>query len=458
MVRPSANSDVQLPLAPSLARRRLQVYLLLLISDGLAIFGGFSLAGYLYLGEWTNRLVMLEAQLVIPIYWTAAIARNAYSAATALDARTGIIRAALALGVGVATVTAAAYFLKASENFSRVISASGMALSLALLAASRDNWVHFVRKRCGETATNFLLITDGCEQISLPNSYHVDARKHGLVPDILDPRAMDRLAQFLANMDHVLVHCHPDRRADWAKVLKGTGIRTEIVYEAVSEIGAMGAHVTQDYCGFVVAVGPLGLRNRILKRGFDLVLATIGFVVLLPLMLGIALAIKLEDRGPALFVQPRVGRNNRFFSIYKFRSMRRESLNAAGSRLVVRDDPRVTRVGRLIRATSLDELPQLVNIIQGDMSLVGPRPHALGSKAGQKLYWEVDQRYWHRHSLKPGLTGLAQVRGFRGGTDQESDLASRLNADLEYLDGWTLWRDIAIIFATAKVAIHRDAY
>ena len=241
-------------------------------------------------------------------------------------------------------------------------------------------------------------------------------------------------------------------------MLKGTGIRTEIVYEAVSEMAAMGAHFTREYCGFVITVGPLGLRDRIFKRGFDLILATIGFAVLMPLMVGIALAIKLEDRGPALFVQQRVGRNNRMFSIYKFRSMRSESVNAAGSRLVAREDTRVTRVGRLIRATSLDELPQFANIIQGDMSLVGPRPHALGSLAGQKLYWEVDQRYWQRHSLKPGMTGLAQVRGFRGGTDHESDLASRLQADLEYLDGWTLWRDIAIIFATAKVAIHRNAY
>ena len=119
MDRKTEKTEIQLPLAPSLAGRRLQVYLLLLVSDGLAILGGFSLAGFLYLGEWLNRLVMLEAQLIIPIYWTVAIARKAYSIDAALDARTGIIRTASTLLIAVATVIAAAYLLKASENFSR---------------------------------------------------------------------------------------------------------------------------------------------------------------------------------------------------------------------------------------------------------------------------------------------------------------------------------------------------
>ena len=269
---------------------------------------------------------------------------------------------------------------------------------------------------------------------------------------------MDRVAKFLTNMDRVLVRCQPERRADWAIVLKGVGIQAEIVYDEVSELGAIGVHSTQEYGGLVIAVGPLGLRDRILKRSFDLALATIGLIVLMPLMLCVALAIKLDDQGPVLFVQRRVGRNNRQFSIYKFRSMSSNCRDLAGANLVARDDRRVTRVGRFIRASSIDELPQLLNIIQGEMSLVGPRPHALGSRAGQKLYWEVDQRYWQRHSLKPGLTGLAQVRGFRGGTDHDDDLDGRLQADFEYIDGWTLWRDVAIILATATVVVHRNAY
>ena len=168
--------------------------------------------------------------------------------------------------------------------------------------------------------------------------------------------------------------------------------------------------------------------------------------------------ILLEDGAPVLFVQRRVGRGNRFFAIYKFRSMRNERSDADGRTSASRDDDRITRVGRFIRATSIDELPQLFNVLAGDMSLVGPRPHAIGSQAGEKLFWEVDQRYWLRHALKPGITGLAQVRGWRGATECETDLKGRLQADLEYLRGWSLWRDIRILVATVKVVVHERAY
>lgn len=118
----------------------------------------------------------------------------------------------------------------------------------------------------------------------------------------------------------------------------------------------------------------------------------------------------------------------------------------------------MTRVGAFIRKTSIDELPQLINVLKGDMSIVGPRPHPLGSRAANKLFWEVDDRYWHRHAAKPGLTGLAQVRGYRGATRLEADLTDRLHADLEYLDTWSIWRDLLIIFMTFRVLVHRNAY
>ncbi len=181
-------------------------------------------------------------------------------------------------------------------------------------------------------------------------------------------------------------------------------------------------------------------------------------MLLSPLLVLVALAIWLEDHGPVFFIQRRLGRGNRFFVIYKFRSMSVANGDRSGNRSTGRGDDRVTRVGRLIRATSIDELPQLINVIQGEMSLVGPRPHALGSQAGDKLFWEIDQRYWQRHSLKPGLTGLAQVRGFRGATEHEVDLTARLQSDLEYLDGWTIWRDIAILAGTLRVMVHRNAF
>lgn len=125
----------------------------------------------------------------------------------------------------------------------------------------------------------------------------------------------------------------------------------------------------------------------------------------------------MEDGGPILFRQRRLGRGNRYFPIYKLRTMRVEGSDAEGSRSTGRDDDRITAIGKFLRRTSMDELAQLVNVLKGEMSIVGPRPHALGSQAGEKLFWQVDNRYWQRHSLRPGITGLAQVRGFRGATD-----------------------------------------
>ena len=176
------------------------------------------------------------------------------------------------------------------------------------------------------------------------------------------------------------------------------------------------------------------------------------------LLIGVAVAIMLDSRGPVLFRQPRVGYDNRIFKIYKFRSMIHETSDLAGNQSTARDDIRITRLGRFIRSTSIDELPQLLNVLMGDMSMVGPRPHALGSLAGDKLFWEIDNAYWHRHALKPGITGLAQVRGYRGATLEQSDLQNRLQSDLEYISGWSLWRDIRILLATVRVVTHDRAF
>ena len=159
-----------------------------------------------------------------------------------------------------------------------------------------------------------------------------------------------------------------------------------------------------------------------------------------------------------LFIQRRMGRGNQFFDMFKFRSMRIEKLDHDGQASTARDDERITRVGRFIRSTSIDELPQLINVLRGDMSIVGPRPHALGSRANNKLFWEVDGQYWQRHCLKPGLTGLAQVRGHRGATEREADLTDRLQADLEYIADWSIRRDLAIILRTIAVLRHQNAY
>nr|WP_276589020.1 sugar transferase [Sphingomonas sp. GC_Shp_6] len=198
--------------------------------------------------------------------------------------------------------------------------------------------------------------------------------------------------------------------------------------------------------------------NRLLKRAFDLTVALAALALLWPLLLVVAVAIRIDSPGPIFFRQPRMGRGNGLFAILKFRSMRDDLCDRAGDRSTERGDPRITRVGRIIRATSIDELPQLLNVVIGDMSIVGPRPHALGSLAGDRLFWEVDPHYWDRHAIKPGITGLAQVHGFRGATVAERDLQNRLRADVAYMRGWSIWRDIRILIGTAGVVFHRNAF
>jgi lipopolysaccharide/colanic/teichoic acid biosynthesis glycosyltransferase len=138
--------------------------------------------------------------------------------------------------------------------------------------------------------------------------------------------------------------------------------------------------------------------------------------------------------------------------------MRAELSDHKASMLTQKDDPRITPIGALIRRTSIDELPQLFNVLRGDMSMVGPRPHAAEARAANALYWEVDPRYWARHCIKPGITGLAQIRGHRGTTVEEEDLIVRLRSDLEYVTDWSIWRDLRILAATVGVLVHYNAY
>lgn len=449
---------ITLPLAPSLEQRRLQLYFALLLADGLALIGGFGVASWLYLGNLADHASLLHSQVMLPIYWTLALSLKVYTLQALRRPNFARLRSAMSLVMAESVLLFVGFATKSSEDFSRVSAMLGLAFSLALLLWLRGLLRPLIRTRCGEMAVNTLLIDDGGAPLRIPHAFHIDAQEHHLSPDLGDPHMMDRLGLYMLNMDRVLVTCPPDRRTAWALVFKSANVSGEIVDPEVRHLGVIGARRERDYGALIVASGPLGLRARALKRALDLTMAGSALLALAPLLLLVAVLIKLEDRGPVLFIQKRTGRGNRFFPIFKFRSMRVEKLDATGNRSASKDDDRITRIGKFIRRTSIDELPQLFNVMRGEMSIVGPRPHAIGSLAGNKLFWEVDHRYWLRHSLKPGLTGLAQVRGFRGATDTENDLAARLQADLEYLDGWTIWRDIKIIMNTARVLVHDRAF
>lgn len=446
------------PLAPSLERRRLQCYLAILLGDVLAIFAGFGAAGYLYLGWEGMADASVQAQLLTPIFLTIALYNGSYSMGVLSDAVHGIVRGLLALAISATVVVFIAFYTKSSAEFSRFAFTLGIGLTALLLVWTRNQMRDFVAWRCGDRVLNELTIHDGGPHVEMPGTFVISAEQAGLVPDLANPHALDRIGLILRNIDRVSVSCPPERRAAWAMILKGANVDGEVLDDSVLALGAQGARAAGGHGWLEVSTGPLGLRSRLMKRLLDFGISAAALVVLSPLMLVAALAILIEDGRPVLFSQRRLGRGNRFFEVLKFRSMAKARSDSDGLQSTQREDDRITGVGRFIRRTSIDELPQLINVLRGDMSLVGPRPHAIGSQAGDKLFWEVDTRYWLRHSLKPGMSGLAQVRGLRGATEQESDLANRLQSDLEYLEGWTIWRDIRIIALTLRVVIHDRAF
>ncbi|MFT3688486.1 undecaprenyl-phosphate glucose phosphotransferase [Paenirhodobacter sp.] len=209
-----------------------------------------------------------------------------------------------------------------------------------------------------------------------------------------------------------------------------------------------------------LAVTPLSEWDRIAKRALDIVLTSVALLLLGLPMLAIAIAIRLDSPGPVLFRQARHGYNHKPVMVWKFRSMYARDCDAAAKRVVTKDDPRVTPVGRFLRRTSLDELPQLFNVLGGQLSLVGPRPHALVALSSQQVaFAEMVDSYAARHRMRPGITGWAQVNGWRGEIDEPEKLRRRIEHDLYYIENWSIWFDLRILLMTPfHVLEGRNAY
>jgi len=204
---------------------------------------------------------------------------------------------------------------------------------------------------------------------------------------------------------------------------------------------------------------PFRDMDQVLKRAEDLVLSSLALLLLSPILLVAALLIRLTSPGPVLFVQPRVGFNNETIKVFKFRTMYANMSDVGARQTTTRDDPRVTPVGRFLRRFSIDELPQLFNVVQGNMSLVGPRPHGTEMMVGERYYHEAVRGYAGRHRVKPGITGYAQVKGLRGEVRTIERAKRRIELDTHYVDNWSFWLDLWILFATARaVLFDRDAY
>jgi Undecaprenyl-phosphate glucose phosphotransferase len=273
-------------------------------------------------------------------------------------------------------------------------------------------------------------------------------------------RYLGDVAQLIADMrrsriDAIIIG-HPAREAD-AMLRKYWQLRSVVAGVFLAPDAAEMRHSK------VVHFGKIGLRvmascpysdwQAVQKAAFDRSMAAVLLLLMAPFLALLALLVVLDSPGPPLFRQPRIGLNNAPFICLKFRTMYHHMADPLADRQTSRNDERVTRIGRWLRKMSFDELPQLINVLRGEMSLVGPRPHAPNSRAGGYLFPDVVDEYPQRHRVKPGITGWAQVNGWRGETTSVHQIVERVRCDLYYIDNWSIWLDIRILWLTALRAL-----
>ena len=381
-------------------------------------------------------------------------------------------RIAVIWSLVIAGMMSLAFFLKLGADFSRVWIATWYAATLAALFTERLGLSLLVRRwiREGRLNRRAVIVGGGAEAVELIKALEASHNTDIRIAGIFDDRGMDRVSPVVAgypklgNIDQ-LVEFARNSRIDLLIVsLPSTAEKR--VLELLKKLWVLpldiklSAHNNKlrfrphvySYIGNVpfidLADKPIAEWDHIRKWIFDKVMVALAVIVLAPVMAAIAIAIKLDSKGPVLFRQKRQGFNNELIDVLKFRSMYADQADAEAAKLVTKGDPRVTRVGRFIRKTSLDELPQFFNVLKGDLSLVGPRPHAMKAKAEERLYSEVVDGYFARHRVKPGVTGWAQIHGWRGETDTEEKIQRRVEHDLYYIDNWSVMLDLYIVLMT----------
>ena len=396
---------------------------------------------------------------------------GAYDAARDEGLRAQIGRSVRAWSMTFVVLLTLGYLTKTSEDYSRLWVGSWYGLALGGFAMLRAWSITQTRRwtRQGRLARTVAIVELGGGgralldrmQASDPGRLHLV----GLFSGDLAGEQKNGIQELFAlsrlfRIDEVLVVASGDSAAGLPAVLRKLGtIPTNVrVCPWVAELGTPVRDIGWFLHNPVLTIHrkPLNGWNRIIKRLEDASLAAVLIVLLAPFMLLIALAVKLDSDGPVLFRQKRLGFNNNIIVVFKFRSMK----HCTGAETEVpqaqRGDARVTRIGRVLRRLSLDELPQLFNVLRGDMSLVGPRPHAL---AHNDQYAALIDDYLGRHRVQPGITGLAQIKGLRGETDTLDKMQRRVEFDLAYIDNWSILMDLRILVMTGvSLVFHRNVY
>jgi len=367
---------------------------------------------------------------------------------------------------------AVSFFVKFNDTFSRSWAAGWYLVALAALFADRLVLTSLVRRwaRAGRLVRRVIIVGGGREGETLVRALEHEADSDLRICGVFDDRGVDRSPEVVAGIPKLgtvddLVEFTRRTRVDLILVSLPLTAEERVLH-MVRKLWVLpvdvrlAAHMSRlrfrpraySYIGNVPVLDifdkPIADWNMVIKSAFDRVAGGLIFLAMLPLMAATALAIKLDSPGPVFFRQRRLGFNNEEIEIFKFRSLRHDQADPLARTVVTRDDPRVTRVGRFIRKTSIDELPQLLNVLRGELSLVGPRPHAVEANTANKLWEEVVDGYFARHRVKPGITGWAQINGWRGEVNTPEKLQNRVEHDLYYIENWSLLFDLYILLRT----------
>jgi Undecaprenyl-phosphate glucose phosphotransferase len=368
--------------------------------------------------------------------------------------------------------TTISFFGKFEPTFSRIWAASWFGAGLLWLLVERFALTALVRRwaRNGRLIRRVVVVGGGAQGESLVQALLSEADSDVRICGIFDDRTGDRSPPIIAGIPKLgtvddLILFTRLTRVDLVLVAMPLTAE-ERVLQMVRKLWVLpvdvrlAAHMNRlrfrprsySYIGNVPVLDifdkPIADWNMVIKTLFDRVVGALILVALAPLMAVVALAIKLDSPGPVFFRQRRLGFNNEVIEVLKFRSLYHEHADPMARRVVTKGDPRVTRVGRFIRKTSIDELPQLINVLSGKLSLVGPRPHAVEAPTANRLWEEVVDGYFARHRVRPGITGWAQINGWRGELDTPQKLQHRVEHDLYYIENWSLLFDFYILLRT----------
>ncbi len=374
-------------------------------------------------------------------------------------------------------LSAVAFSLKISETYSRGATLTFFVFGWFVIILWRLIVAHFMANALAKGTFAEQKIVLLAEQGQLTGSGLVeDLKRYGYVPVqtfefspnlVQSAGASSQLSEFINEIVEICrrlpIECvfllgSWDNRRSIDRVIEELGVLSVPIYllpdrNVAHFIGSRIVNIGPTWTAELQRA-PLTAIEQVCKRAIDLLIAAAALVMLTPMMILVAMLIKIESPGPVLFMQTRNGFNGRPFKIFKFRTM---SVLEDGPviRQATKSDPRTTRLGRLLRRSNIDELPQLFNVIAGDMSLVGPRPHAA---AHNTKYEKVIAKYAYRHHVKPGVTGWAQINGFRGETKTVDLMARRVEYDLWYIRNWSIWLDLRILLRTLIVGLQPTAY